>query len=54
VRSTLFYTLYLYQEAFAYFRMGYAAALAWILVLIIAFFTAFSFLTARYWVHYDD
>jgi multiple sugar transport system permease protein len=54
VRATLFYTLYLYQEAFAYFRMGYAAALAWILVLIIAFFTAFSFLTARYWVHYDD
>ncbi len=54
VRATLFYTLYLYQEAFAYFRMGYAAALAWILVLIIAVFTAFSFLTARYWVHYDD
>lgn len=54
VRSTLFYTLYLYQEAFAYFRMGYAAALAWVLVLIIAFFTAASFITARYWVHYDD
>jgi len=54
VRATLFYTLYLYLEAFAYFRMGYAAALAWILVIIIALFTAFSFLTARYWVHYDD
>lgn len=54
INSTLFYTLYLYQEAFGYFRMGYASALAWILVLIIAFFTAFSFLTARYWVHYDD
>lgn len=54
INSTLFYTLYLYQEAFAYFRMGYAAALAWILLVIIALFTAFSFLTARYWVHYDD
>jgi multiple sugar transport system permease protein len=54
VRATLFYTLYLYQEAFAYFRMGYAAALAWVLVLIIAAFTAASFLTARYWVHYDE
>ncbi|WGF87714.1 carbohydrate ABC transporter permease [Marinivivus vitaminiproducens] len=54
VDATLFYTLYLYQEAFANFRMGYASALAWILVLIIAAFTAFSFLTARYWVHYDD
>ncbi|HUN48471.1 MAG TPA: sugar ABC transporter permease [Stellaceae bacterium] len=54
IDSTLFYTLYLYQEAFAYFRMGYAAALAWILVLIIAAFTAFAFLSARYWVHYSD
>ena len=31
IDSTLFYTLYLYQEGFAYFRMGYASALAWIL-----------------------
>ena len=54
INSTLFYTLYLYQEGFGYFRMGYAAALAWILVVIIALFTAFSFLSARYWVHYDE
>ncbi|RDJ16968.1 carbohydrate ABC transporter permease [Rhizobium grahamii] len=54
INSTLFYTLYLYQEAFGNFRMGYASALAWVLVLIIAVFTAFSFLTSRYWVHYDD
>ena len=52
--STLFYTLYLYQEAFGYLRMGYASALAWVLVVIVAVFTAFSFLTSRYWVHYDD
>ncbi|WP_245835499.1 carbohydrate ABC transporter permease [Thalassospira mesophila] len=54
INSTLFYTLYLYQEAFGFFRMGYASALAWVLVVIIALFTAFSFLTARFWVHYDD
>jgi multiple sugar transport system permease protein len=54
IDSTLFYTLYLYQEAFGYFRMGYAAALAWVLVAIVAIFTAFSFLTSRYWVHYDE
>lgn len=54
INSTLFYTLYLYQEAFGFFRMGYASALAWILVIIISIFTAFSFLSARYWVHYDD
>ncbi|MEO6394585.1 MAG: sugar ABC transporter permease [Devosia sp.] len=54
VNSTLFYTLYLYQEAFAFFRMGYASALAWILLAIVAFFTAFSFLTSRFWVHYEQ
>ena len=54
INSTLFYTLYLYQEAFAYFRMGYASALAWVLLAIVALFTAFSFLTSRFWVHYDD
>jgi len=54
VDSTMFYTLYLYLEGFAHLRMGYASALAWILVVIIATFTAFSFLSAKYWVHYDD
>jgi multiple sugar transport system permease protein len=54
INSTLFYTLYLYQEAFGFFRMGYAAALAWILLIIIAAFTGISFLTSRYWVHYDE
>lgn len=54
IDSTLFYTLYLYQEAFTNFRFGYASALAWVLVALIAAFTALSFLTARYWVHYDD
>jgi multiple sugar transport system permease protein len=54
INSTLFYTLYLYNEAFAFFRMGYASALAWFLLALIAAFTAFSFLTSKYWVHYDD
>jgi multiple sugar transport system permease protein len=54
INSTLFYTLYLYQEAFAFLRMGYASALAWILLIIIALFTGFSFLTSKYWVHYDE
>jgi len=54
VNSTLFYTLYLYQEAFGFFRMGYASALAWILLIIISLFTAVSFISSKYWVHYDD
>jgi multiple sugar transport system permease protein len=54
INSTLFYSLYLYQEAFGYFRMGYASALAWVLLAIIGLFTAFSFLTSKFWVHYDE
>jgi multiple sugar transport system permease protein len=52
--STLFYTLYLYQEGFGAYRMGYASALAWLLVLIIGVFTAVNFWLSKYWVHYDD
>ena len=52
--STLFYTLYLYQRGFNSFDMGYASALAWLLLLIIAVFTAINFWAARYWVFYDD
>lgn len=54
VGSTLFYTLYLYQKAFTQFEMGYASALAWILVAIIAAFTAVAFLSSRRWVFYSD
>jgi multiple sugar transport system permease protein len=54
INSTLFYTLYLYQEAFGFFRMGYASALAWVLLALVGLFTAFSFFTSKYWVHYDD
>jgi multiple sugar transport system permease protein len=54
VDSTLFYSLYLYIEAFGNFRMGYASALAWLLLVIIGIFTAIAFLTSRYWVYYED
>lgn len=54
IDATLFYTLYLYQEAFSYFRMGYASAMAWVLLLIIGCFTGISFLTSKYWVYYED
>lgn len=52
--STLLYTLYLYQQGFQFFRMGYAAAMAWLLLIIIATCTAIAFLTSRYWVYYMD
>jgi multiple sugar transport system permease protein len=52
--STLFYTLYLYQRGFVQFQMGYASAMAWLLVVIIAVFTAINFFLSKYWVFYGD
>ena len=52
--ATLVYALYLYLRAFAYNEMGYGSALAWVLVLIIAVFTAVIFKTQDRWVHYES
>lgn len=52
--STLFYTLYLYYQGFTNFRMGYASAMGWVLLVIIGTVTALAFLTSKYWVHYED
>ncbi|GCD21038.1 carbohydrate ABC transporter permease [Cellulomonas algicola] len=52
--STMFYTLYLYQKGFTALQMGYASAMAWLLVLIVAAMTALNFLASKYWVFYGD
>jgi multiple sugar transport system permease protein len=52
-RSTYFYTLYLYDNAMVYLRMGYASALAVIQLLIILSLTALAFWTSKRWVHYQ-
>lgn len=54
IDRTLLYALYLYQNAFEYFRMGYASALAWVLLLIIGLLTAIVFLTSKKWVYYES
>ncbi len=51
--STLFYAYYLFRNAFQYFRMGYASALAWILFLIVLALTLFQLWASKRWVHYD-
>jgi multiple sugar transport system permease protein len=51
--STLFYALYLFQRAWRYLDMGYASAMAWILLGIIMALTGFLFQTQRKWVHYE-
>ncbi|APX33289.1 ABC transporter permease [Brachybacterium sp. P6-10-X1] len=52
--STMFYTLYLYQKGFTQFDMGYASAMAWLLLIIVGIFTAINFFVSKFWVFYDD
>ena len=51
--ATLFYVLYLYQNAFKFFRMGYASALAWVLFLVILVLTALIIRSSALWVFYE-
>ena len=52
--ATLFYLLYLYRNAFNWFEMGYASALAWVLFVIILFFTLILLRTSSLWVYYES
>jgi multiple sugar transport system permease protein len=52
--ATLLYVLYLYQNAFKFFRMGYASALAWVLCLIILVLTVIVFRSSTIWVFYES
>ena len=51
MNSTLFYTVYTYQQSFEYYNTGYGAALAWIMLLIIGAITAVLFATKKFWVY---
>ncbi len=52
--STLVFTLYLYQRGFAYYEMGYASTMAWVLLIIISIIIGILFLTSKKWVYYTD
>ncbi len=52
--STMFFTLYLYQRGFGQFDMGYASAMAWVLLILVGAFTAINFYASKFWVFYDD
>ena len=51
--SLLFYPIWLYQQGFQYFHMGYASALAWMLFLITMLCTVVLIKSSRRWVHYQ-
>ncbi len=50
--STLSFMLYLYRNAFQFFKMGYASVLAWILFIYILILTLIVFRSSRWWVFY--
>ena len=52
IRSTEFYVLYLYENGFRFFRMGYASAMAWILFGVVVVVTVLLFRTSARWVYY--
>jgi multiple sugar transport system permease protein len=51
-RSTYFYTMYLFDNAFIYHKMGYACAMGWILFVIILILTMFSLKLSERHVYY--
>ena len=52
VRSTEFYVLYLYNNGFKFFKMGYASAMAWVLFILVLVVSFITFRTSARWVYY--
>ncbi len=50
--ATWFYALHIYKQAFSYYSMGYASALAWVFLLVILALTWVQFVASRRWVYY--
>jgi len=51
--STLVYVLYVYRNAFQYFRMGYASAMAWVMLLVLLGFAWMQLRLMQRWVYYE-
>jgi ABC-type sugar transport system permease subunit/ABC-type glycerol-3-phosphate transport system substrate-binding protein len=51
-RSTYFYVYKLFDECFSYFRLGYGAAMAWVLFAIVIVLTLINMWGSKRWVHY--
>jgi oligogalacturonide transport system permease protein len=54
LKSTYVFGLLLYENAFAFYKMGYASALSWVLFIILTCITFALFKSSSYWVHYSD
>lgn len=53
-KGTYLLPILIYENTFKYYKMGYAAAMSWVLFIIIMFFTALTFRYSKYWVFYSD
>ena len=51
MNSTLFYTVYMYQQSFEFYNTGYGAAMAWVMLMIIGLVTLVLFATKKLWVY---
>lgn len=51
MNSTLFYSVYMYQQSFSFYNTGYGAAMAWVMLLLISLMTLLLFKTKRFWVY---
>lgn len=51
--TTRFYMIHFYKQAFTFQKMGYGAALAWLMFIIAMFITIFLFASSRFWVYYS-
>ena len=51
MNSTLFYTVYMYQQSFEFYNTGYGAMLAWIMLVIVGLITLILFATKKFWVY---
>ncbi|MFR3661149.1 MAG: carbohydrate ABC transporter permease [Blautia hansenii] len=52
--TTLFYAVYMYQKSFNFNEAGYASAMAWVMLLLIAAITFVLFKTKKYWVYEQE
>lgn len=51
--TTLFYTVYMYQNSFTYNKLGYGCAMAWFMVFVVGVLTLILFKTQKRWVYYE-
>lgn len=52
LHSTYVLALYIYDQSFRFFNLGYGAALSWVLFALVAGLAAISFWSSKYWVFY--